>query len=216
MLAKRNALDTNVKNRSAQQGAALLTALIMLIAVTLLSLASLGTSMMELRMSGNEESSMLAFQSAQAAVDAVIDQDEKSPSTAIKNFAVVGALGYTKCSPNTPVGTPGYPASCQATDITLPTVMIGPEKVFDDGGGGASGKGNIVAIERISDSGCPPRSNKLGTSCSKQSAAVFRVDSTFNKAFLGQGKGGVSQGYLKLIPTSGQTGGSPPPVAANN
>lgn len=186
----------------------------MLIAVTLLSLASLGTSMMELRMSGNEESSMQAFQSAQAAVDAVIDQDEKTPATAPKNFAVVGPLGYTKCSPNIPIGTPGYPTGCQDTSIALPPVLVDGKPVFDTDP--TKGRGNIVAIERISDSGCPPRSTKLATSCSKQSAAVFRVDSVASKAHLGQGRGGVSQGYLKLIPTSGQSSGNPPPSAANN
>jgi type IV pilus assembly protein PilX len=214
-------LNTKINTRSSQQGAALLTALIMLIAVTLLSLASLGTSMMELRMSGNEESSMQAFQSAQAAVDALIDQDEKTPLTAFKNFAVTGSLGYTQCSGNVPVGTPGYPASCQDNRIILPTTMIDGKAIFDDGGvsGGttASGRGNVITIERISDSGCPPRSSRLGTSCSKQSAAVFRADSVSSQAHIGQGRGGVSQGYLKLIPKGdGQNGGSPPTGAANN
>lgn len=207
---------SRVNSRSSQQGAAMLTALIMLIAVTLLSLASLGTSMMELRMSGNEESSMQAFQSAQAAVDAVIDQDEKSPTTALKNFAVVGQLGYTKCSPNTPVSTPGYPTACQDFGITLPPVQIDGKDIFDPGKANNDGLGNVVAIERISDSGCPPRSSKLGTSCSKQNAAVFRVDSTFNRAFLGQGKGGVSQGYLKLIPVASQNNNNPPAIASTN
>lgn len=208
-------LNTKINTRSSQQGAALLTALIMLIAVTLLSLASLGTSMMELRMSGNEESSMQAFQSAQAAVDALIDQDEKSPLTAFKNFAVTGSLGYTQCSNNVPVGTSGYPTACQNNGINLPTTMIDGELIFKPGTAN-DGKGNIVSIERISDSGCPPRSSKLGTSCSKQSAAVFRVDSVSSLAHLGQGRGGVSQGYLKLIPTAGQSGGAPPTGAANN
>lgn len=207
-------LNTKINTRSSQQGAALLTALIMLIAVTLLSLASLGTSMMELRMSGNEESSMQAFQSAQAAVDAVIDQDEKSPDTTVKNFAVVGTLGYTKCTPNTPVGTIGYPATCQDFSIALPPVKIDGKLIFDDGGGKKSGKGNVLAIEMISDCGCPPRSKKFGTSCSKQNAAVFRVDSVLNKAHLGQGQGGLSQGFLQLIP-NGQCQ-NPPPVALNN
>lgn len=213
MLPKRITLDAKINSRSSQQGATLLTALIMLIAVTLLSLASLGTSMMELRMSGNEESSMQAFQSAQAAVDALIDQDEKSPDTTIKNFAVVGSLGYTKCSPNTPVGTIGYPATCQDFNITLPLVKIDNELIFD-AGGNQDGRGNVLTIEMVSDCGCPPRSEKFGTSCSKQNAAVFRVDSVFNKAHLGQGKGGVSQGFLQLIP-NGQCQ-NPPSVALNN
>ena len=195
--------STNIhKLQYSQRGAAMLTALIMLIAVTLLSLASLGTSLMELRMSGNEEQSMQAFQIAQSAVDVVIDQDEKSTAAATKNFAVVGSLGYTKCTPGAKP-----PLSCQEKSLDLQNTGI-----FQLGGTDIA----EVGIERISDSGCPPRSKKLATSCSKQNAAVFKVDAVVDRVAWGRGRAGVSQGYLKLIPVLPQGGGTPPPTAGHN
>lgn len=190
---------------TAQRGAAMFTALIMLIAVTLLSLASLGTSLMELRMSSNEEQGMLAFQTAQGAIDVVIDQDEKSTAATTKNFAVVGSLGYTKCTQNAQA-----PLKCQENSLVLEPAEMFPITPT------STGPVTQVGIERISDSGCPPRSKKLATSCSKQNAAVFKVDAVVNRIAMGRGKAGVSQGYLKLIPVLSQGGGTPPPSSGHN
>ncbi len=54
-----------------QQGVALAVAMILLLGVTVVSLASLNTSLLELVMSGNEQARMSAFQKAQAGLDAV-------------------------------------------------------------------------------------------------------------------------------------------------
>jgi len=73
-----------------QRGASLFTALIILVALTLVSLGSLGTSLLELRMSGNEEASMGAFQAAQAAIDATV-------ASAETNIVVAGTVGNRSC-----------------------------------------------------------------------------------------------------------------------
>lgn len=87
-----------------QDGAALITALVFLVALTVLTLASLGTSLLQLRMSGNEESTMKARQSAQAVTDNVVDN-------ASTNFTVTGTVGYTNCTSNI--------SGCNATGVSL-------------------------------------------------------------------------------------------------
>ena len=87
-----------------QDGAALITALVFLVALTLLTLASLGTSLLQLRMSGNEESTMKARQSVQAVIDNIIDN-------ASTNFTITGDVGYTNCTSNV--------SGCNATGVAL-------------------------------------------------------------------------------------------------
>lgn len=73
-----------------QRGASLITSLIMLIALTLVSLGSLGTSLMELRMANNAESGMTAFQMAQAGIDVTL-------ATPSDYFIVDGVVGDSRC-----------------------------------------------------------------------------------------------------------------------
>jgi hypothetical protein len=171
-------------NRAQQQGAALLTALIILVAVTLLSLASLGTSLLQLRMSGNEEMSMLAFELAQAGVDQIVINHETM-------IAVTGDIGFTRCTAN-------YPYACdENSTLALPT-----QAPFLDGG---NTNKHSLAITKVSEGFCPPRGMEL--SCDKAKAATFSIRSRYNKVALGQGLSDITQGFIKPIPSSG-----PPPI----
>jgi Tfp pilus assembly protein PilX len=87
-----------------QRGAALLTALILLVALTIISLASLGTSLLELRMANNTESGISAFQSAQSAIESIIHDGSA-------NMIVAGVVGHTNC-------TTGL--SCNENNVSLP------------------------------------------------------------------------------------------------
>ena len=80
----------------AQHGAALVIALVLLIAITLVTTAAVTTSTMELRMAGNLESSTNTFQTAMAAVDFVLSDPTNLPA--------VGPLDVA--SPVTLTGTP--------------------------------------------------------------------------------------------------------------
>ena len=77
-------------SRIHQRGAALITALIFLIIITMLSLSSMRSSTMELRQATNDEIRTTAFQNAQALVDAVLDTPSAMP--------VIGGVGYRTCS----------------------------------------------------------------------------------------------------------------------
>jgi len=70
-----------------EQGVALLMALMFLVIITLISLSSMRTSTLELKMAANEQLRVEAVQSAQSAIDQIINVD---------NFPVV-TEDYTVC-----------------------------------------------------------------------------------------------------------------------
>lgn len=164
-----------ISGPGSQRGAALFTALIILVAVTLVSLASLSTSLLELRMSANEEATMQAFEMAQAAIDDMISQGDD-------NFAVVGGPGYKKCTANSPDW-----ANC---DQTAALVLDAPLSTAPND--------HVVEIERQSGEVCPPRA--LSTSCVKAKAVLFSIASGYDKTLLGQGRADLEQGYMVVIP----------------
>lgn len=75
-----------------QKGSTLFLTLIMLVVLTIISLATLGTSLMELRMSNNAEAGMAAGEGAQSIMEAVIHDDS--------NFGLTGNIGSTNCTSN--------------------------------------------------------------------------------------------------------------------
>ncbi len=75
-----------------QRGSTLFLTLIMLVVLTIISLATLGTSLMELRMSNNAEAGMAANANAQAVLDSVVYNGS--------NFLMTGNIGYKNCSAN--------------------------------------------------------------------------------------------------------------------
>jgi hypothetical protein len=72
-----------------QHGTALVTALVLLVALTMVSLAGIQSSSVQLQISGNDEETIQAYEYAQSVVDAVIE----TPSY----FGVGVANGYTIC-----------------------------------------------------------------------------------------------------------------------
>lgn len=169
-----------------QRGIALFTALIILVALTLVSLGSLGTSILELRMSTNEESRIGAFQSAQSAIDAVIKNSDV-------NYVATGTPGNTKCY--------NWPSACNTSDIILPSPM---------------GAANQVKIEQTAEQGCPPRTRLTASSCTSMNSAPFTTYSTYDGLTLGRGKSELVQGWITLVPVGGQGGGSAPVTATHN
>jgi hypothetical protein len=173
-----------------QRGAALFTALIMMIALTLVALASLGTSLLELRMSGSEESAMSAYQSAQAGVDVIVND-----ALSDQQFVVArGGRGTTNC----------YNVS-GCTYTILSSAMPPPVNT-------AFSK---IKITQVVEQGVPPRIGRFATSARLFSAAYFEVESTYDKSSAGQGKAAVAHGYLQLLPGSLNTNIPPAPQESN-
>lgn len=98
----------HVKPTTKQHGTALITSLVLLMALTMVSLAAMQSTTVQLQISGNDETTVDAFERAQSAVDALIDDG---------SYFVVGAsTGYTVCTSG---GT-----GCNANTIVMPGSMF--------------------------------------------------------------------------------------------
>ena len=76
----RNPMASRSPDESHQAGAVLVLVLMMLIGITLISMATVNTSVMELRMARNAESGVNNFQTALSAVDFVISDPANLPT----------------------------------------------------------------------------------------------------------------------------------------
>lgn len=157
-----------------QHGAALITALIFLIIITMLSLTSMRSSLLELRQSSNDEIRTAAFESAQAVVDAVLNTPAAMP--------VVGGAGYLNCSGNWD--------GCDQTSLTLPDGLYADQVTA----------GTVkVEVERLAPAFRPPPRG-LGTSARMLTAAAFKIDGRYLRADEGLGQSEISQGVLIVVP----------------
>jgi Tfp pilus assembly protein PilV len=163
----------NTTPKSRQRGASLFTSLIILVGITLVSLGSLGTSLMELRMANNAEAGSAAFQLAQAGIEATLAKPEEY-------YIVKGSVGETRCY---------NLAGCIDTIDSLPEPMA--TKWNAD---------SHLKVTRVTNETCPPRTRHTATSCAKQKAAGFVAESSFDATFAGQGRAELAQGYIKLFP----------------
>lgn len=169
-----------------QTGAALFTVLIMLVALTIVSLTSLSSSLLELRMSSNQEAVSAAFQSAQAGIDATL----ANSSTTLN---VVGVINNTNCFGKT---------GCNSTIASLPSPI--------------NASTNQITVTRLTEEACPPRTRDYATSCKSQHAVTFDIDSSFDATSSGQGKSELGQGYIQFIPATQDLNTATPTTAANN
>ncbi|MCK5640751.1 MAG: hypothetical protein KAJ19_08135 [Gammaproteobacteria bacterium] len=115
----KNITQTHCHTQSfAQTGAALFTALVFLVIITLLSLSSMRTSTMELRMASNDQEHTRAIQIAQAAVDTVL----------VGNNFLVTSVGSTTCfnvggcDTNNDLTTAPFSANYHKVEITLQSI----------------------------------------------------------------------------------------------
>lgn len=159
----------------AQRGAALVFAFIFLVALGLIGVASVGTSVMELHMASNAEEEMNAFQTAQSGIDFMASDPSVLPSA--------GPL-------NTPV------------DITLPT---SPVTVFQLSAGetirslGSTCPPNTPCGQatRVLECAPPPRVSG-GSSLLSFSAFSYRLSSDVDKTATGKGQAALRQGHIVL------------------
>lgn len=157
-------------NYRTQKGTALMVAMLILIGITLLSLAGINTSILELRMARNAESAGSAFQTAIAATEQVLSDTANLPAT--------GALN-TK------------------TAIALPATA---PFICNDGDCADGAEEEILAwATRIQDCAPPPRA-RLASSLTSFSAFVYEAEAQVDKNFTGNGRSGLRQGYILLGP----------------
>ncbi len=97
-----------------QRGAALFVALILLLVITILAVSTMGTARLELRMAGNSQFSLQAFQAAQSAIEVRIATTEFTTGTApaeqTHTFTTIGSEAKSNVAYRTATDVPsgGY------------------------------------------------------------------------------------------------------------
>lgn len=157
-----------------QSGAILVIALIFLIAISLLAVASMGSSNIGLHMAQNEESRIIAEQGAQALADAIVSETSSTP--------VIGGGGFTIC-------TTGE-AGCDRNDLPITNAFLRS----------AIANGHISArVQRMGpDFGPPPRI--VESSIDKFTSASFEVTTTYDRVDERLGRQQITEGVLVLVP----------------
>jgi len=187
-----------------QKGVALAIALILLIGVTVVSLASLNTSLLELVMAGSNEARMTAFQKAQAGLDAVQKQlcDDYTGF-----FAPFGSLGYTSCTGG---GFDGE--SCDDTSLVTPTDFASMDGVADVqilvSRIGQTKRQGPRGDDEVSPDDFNTVTCQLGYKPSSYAKdyATLMADSKFDGIVKRGGRARVSQGYMVELATSSDDG----------
>ncbi|MCH8136842.1 MAG: pilus assembly PilX N-terminal domain-containing protein [Proteobacteria bacterium] len=162
----------------AQKGSVLVIALIFLAILTLAVSTSLRTSILGLRMAGNEEIRVSSFEMAQSIVDEVVGNPD--------NMLVFGDIGFINCTTNV--------SGCSATSVVIDSNLLPANKVSNA----------KVMIKRTAPALAPaPRG--INSSADAFFAARFEVDSTYDGTSTNEAKANIVQGVLVLVPRSAQT-----------
>lgn len=175
-------LQANFSYPNRQRGVVLVVALVLLVAVTLLSLAGISTTTLELKMATNQQARVNAFQQAEAGIDAVV--------TDLNNFPVTGTVGAERCTTDFDNTSKYYDASgevnCGSYDVIVP--------------GSFSLARSRMAIERM-----PPRLQPaprfVETSAEKLKVATFKVDSRYDGRKVSGGRAEHNQGVIITVLT---------------
>jgi hypothetical protein len=165
-----------------EKGVALVIALVLLVAVTLLSLAAISTTSLELLMASNQQARVNAFQQAEAGVDGV--------NANLENFRVTGLVGAGRCTTDFLDTTKYYDASsevsCNTFDIVVPT--------------GLSLTHSRVAVERLAPRlQAAPRF--IETSAEKLKVATYKIDSRYDARDTRGGRAEHNQGVIVTVLT---------------
>lgn len=164
-----------------QRGVVLVVALVLLVAITLLSLAGISTTTLELMMATNQQERVNAFQQAEAGIDAIVSN--------LDNFPVTGPVGAERCTTDFDSTSKYYNATdvdCGSYNLVVPI--------------GFSLDYSRVAVERI-----PPRLQAaprwIETSAEKLKVATFKVDSRHDARDTGGGRAEHNQGVIVTVLT---------------
>ncbi|MDH3421066.1 MAG: PilX N-terminal domain-containing pilus assembly protein [Gammaproteobacteria bacterium] len=162
------------RSRNRQRGVTLITALIFLTVISVVSISSMRSSTMGVRMAQNEESRFAAIQATQALTEAIIASPASTP--------VIGGAGFSNC-------TPGE-LGCNLYTVAVPAGFVADEVAA----------GHLSArIERLTPPDKPPP-RVLESSVDKFSAASFQLIATFDRTQEGLGRAQLVEGLIVLVP----------------
>lgn len=160
------------------QGAALVTSLVLLLALTMVALSAIQTTAVQVQISGNDEATMEADQYAQSVIDAVIENST--------NFVVAGANGYTVCAAQESV--------CNAVNIPLSDPMFNTTNVKVDAANGVQARVELVKTA------IAPRLSSHASSATAFNGAYFAITGSYDRTQEYRGKANVVQGFVMIYP----------------
>ncbi len=160
------------------RGSVLLIALIFLTILTLAVTTSMRTSTLGLRMAGNEETRVSTMELTQSIVDEVVGNPN--------NMIVSGDVGYVNCTTNL--------SGCTANLVTIDTVLLPTAKANNA----------EVAVKRLAPA-LTPAPRGINSSADAFFAARFEIDATYDGVADNEGRAGIVQGVLILVPRGAQT-----------
>lgn len=163
----------NTADKRTQRGAALVTALLILIVLTILSLSAARFTAFGKRMSVNQEHRAAAFQLAQSGVDATIEDQEAS-------LPITGKVGDVTCQV-------GVTAGCTYSTIVLPAPLLAA---------GISVKATRLGPDGLTKA---PRLSEESASTYSVKAAKFEVEARYNDVAGGRGLSTIREGILSLV-----------------
>lgn len=168
------------------KGAALITSLVLLMALTMVALSAVQTTAVQVLISNNDENTLDARQYAQSVVDTVIQNNSS-------NFIIGAKTGYTVCVVQDAAN------SCDKTGMTLTGNMF--SKI------GASATDGVQARIKFLKNGTAPRLNvNQASSASSFRGAYVSVTGSYDvppgSSAPGKpdGKASVVQGYVMILP----------------
>lgn len=165
-----------------QSGAALVIALIMLVVITLIALASSYTSIFEMAMSGNKRGTTSAFYAADAGINGIISDPTDSFNTTLYAILVQNTLGYD------PFTNPNVPNPTKIPTATQPLTTL-----------------NAPVTWYKTQSG-PPRGG--GYSAVNVNYAYFQVQCTGNDTIGSGARSTLQEEVIQIIPIAQQQGGN--------
>jgi len=150
-------------------GTALVTALVLLVALTIVSLSGMQATSVQLQISGNDEATVEAYQIAQSAVDAVLEDTPGNLAVGNENIKVCAVPG----------------PDCDQVALTLNGTMFGSE--------------GIQAKVELLNSNVKLRTGKGGNSVKQFKYAAFKISGQYDATSNNRGRATVVQGFYRLI-----------------
>ncbi|MGQ9427297.1 pilus assembly PilX family protein [Gilvimarinus sp. F26214L] len=164
-----------------EQGAVLIVALVFLLLTAMISATVMQTSVLEVRMAGNEQLREEAFQRVHAVANAI--------TADANNLVVTGDIGYRICA--TGVG------ACDSASIALDSAITDVP----------NGVTLNYHAERLAPLFAPlpfRMSEANAGSASVYSAALFEIDARYEGSAAGLGRSHIAQGIAVRVANNGQ------------
>lgn len=175
---RRTTKQPNTFRRAPQRGSVLIIAMVFLLILTLGATTTMRTSTLGMRMAGNEETRISSFEMTQSIVDQVVGNSD--------NIIVSGDIGFVNCTINV--------AGCSATTVVVDTNLLPAAKTNNA----------QVVIKRIAPA-LTPAPRGINSSADAFYAARFEVDTSYDGTSMNEGKVGIVQGVLVLVPRGAQS-----------